>query len=133
MEHSQDLVNLIQKKDKGDKITIEYLRNKKKRTVEVEIAEEDRDESWPVLGTAGEYMDFWRDYQDTYQNQSKKLAETYKKMGEDQYKQYMENQKKMNEEWQKQWEKQQKDASKYYTDAFKTLRFTPKKSKGIRA
>jgi S1-C subfamily serine protease len=132
MEHSQDLVGLIQDKEKGDKITIEYLRNKKKRTVDVEVEEEERNNSWPVLGSAGEYLDFWRDYQDTYQNQSKKLAETYKKMGEGQYKQYMDNQKKMNEQWEKQWEKQQKDSQKNYTDAFKTLRYATKKSKGIR-
>ncbi len=132
MERSQDLVNLIQDKEKGDKIKIEYLRNKKKGTVEVEIEEEEQSESWPVLGSAGENLDFWRDYQDTYQQQSKKLAETYKKMGEDQYKQFMNNQKKMNEQWQKQWDKQQKDAERYYTDAFRTLRYTTKKSKGIR-
>ncbi|UCE42070.1 MAG: PDZ domain-containing protein [Candidatus Aminicenantes bacterium] len=132
LQHSQDLVNLIQKKEKGDKITIEYLRNKKKRTIEVEIDEEERSESWQTLGYAGDYLDFWRDYQDTYQQQSKKLAETYKKMGENQYKQYMENQKKMNEQWQKQWEKQQKDAQRYYSDTFKTLRYATKKSKGIR-
>jgi S1-C subfamily serine protease len=132
MEHGQDLANLIQKKEKGDKITIEYLRNKKKRTVEVEVVEEERSESWPTLGYAGDYLDFWRDYQDTYQKQSKKLAETYKKMGKDQYKQQMENQKKMNEQWQKQWEKQQKDAQRYYNDAFKTLSYATKKSKGIR-
>jgi serine protease Do len=132
MERSQDLVGLIQDKEKGDKITIEYLRNRKKGTVEVEVEEEERSETWPTLGYAGEDLDFWRDYQDTYQKQSKKLAETYKKMGEGQYKQYMENQKKMNQQWQKQWEKQQKDAQRYYSDAFKTLGYATKKSKGIR-
>ena len=132
MERSQDLVNLIQDKEKGDKISIEYLRNKKKRTVEVEVEEEERSESWPVLGSAGEYLDFWRDYQDTYQKQSKKLDQTYKKMGEDQYKQHMENQKKMNEQWQKQWDNQQKDAQRNYKDAFKTFNYVTKKPKGIR-
>jgi len=132
MERSQDLVNLIQDKEKGDKITIEYLRNKKKRTVEVEIEEEEQRESWPVLGSAGESMDFWKNYQDTYQDQSKKLAETYKKLGKDQYEQFMTKQKKMDEQWQKQWDKQQKDASKYFTDAFKTIRYPAKKSRGIR-
>jgi S1-C subfamily serine protease len=131
MERRQDLVNLIQKKEKGDKITIEYLRNKKKRTVEVEVDEEERSESWPTLGYTGDYKNFWRDYQDTYQKQSKKLAETYKKMGEGQYKLLMENQKRMNEQWKKQWEKQLMDAQRH-TDVFKTLRYATMKSKGIR-
>ncbi len=131
VETTEELSRLIQDKEKGDKITIEYLRNKKKRTVEVEVEEEERSETWPAIGYTGEYLDFWRNYQDTYQKQSKKLAETYKKMGENQYKQYMEKQKKMNEQWQKQWEKQQKNAQRYYKDAFKTLSYATKKSKGI--
>jgi serine protease Do len=132
MERSQDLVNQIQEIEKGEKITIEFLRNKQKRTVDVEVEEEEQSESWPVFGSVGESMDFWRDYQNTYQEQSKKLAETYKKMGEGQYKKFLNNQKKMDEQWQKQWDKQQKDAERYYKDAFKTLRYDTKKSKGIR-
>ena len=132
VETTEELSSFIQDMEKGDKITIEYLRNKKKRTVEVEIGEEEQRESWPMLGSAGESMDFWNDYQDTYQEQSKKLAETYKKMGEGQYKQFMNDQKKMDEQWQKQWDKQKKNAQSYYTDAFKTLSYPKTKSKGIR-
>jgi S1-C subfamily serine protease len=132
VERSQDLVDLIQDIEKGDKITIEYLRNKKKRTMEVEVEEDEQSESWPVLGSTGENLNFWRNYQDIYQDQSKKLAETYKKMGADQYKQFMNDQKKMDEQWQKQWDRQQKDSERYYTDAFKTLKYTTKKPKGIR-
>ena len=132
MERSQDLVELIQDKEKGDKITIEYLRNKKQRTVEVEVEEEEQSESWPVLGSAGENQGFWRDYQDTYQEQSKKLAETYKKMGADQYKQFLNDHKKMDEQWQKHWDKQQKDTGRFYTDTYKNWGYTTKKPKGIR-
>lgn len=132
MENRQDLVELIQKKEKGDKITIEYLRDKSKRKVEVEIDEEEWDESWPVVGSAGDYLNFWRNYQDTYQDQSKKLTETYKKWGEGRYEQFMEQQKKMNEQWQKQWEKQQKDSQRNYADALRTWSYTAKKLKGIR-
>jgi S1-C subfamily serine protease len=132
MESGQDLVGLIQDKEAGDKITIEFLRNRKKRTVEVEIEEEERNKTLPGLGNTGEYLNFWRDYQDTYQKQSKKLTETYKKMGETQYKQLMENQKKMDEQWQKQWDIQQKDAQKYYKGAFKAFNYASKKPKGIR-
>jgi serine protease Do len=132
MERSQDLVGLIQDKDKGDKITIEFLRNKKKRTVDVEVDEEESEGTFPVLGNARQYLDVWRDYQNTYREQTKKIEETYKKQGEDQYKQHMETQKKMNEQLQKQWEKQQKDAQRHYQDAFRTTGFFAKSRKGIR-
>lgn len=132
MERSQDLVDLIQVKEKGDKITIEFLRNKKKRTIEVEVEEEESSAPFLLSRDPQQYLETWKNYMDTYETQSKKLAKTYKKVGEDQYKQLMENQKKMSEQWQKQWEKQQKDAQKYNRDAFKTLRYATKKPKGIR-
>ena len=117
LERSQDLVNHIQDKEKGDKIKIDYIRNKKKGTLEVEVAEEERRDSWPMVGYAGEQMDFWKNYQDVYQKQQEKWAKTYKKAAEDQNKKYLESQEKM---------------KKYYTDAFKTLRYATKKPKGIR-
>jgi serine protease Do len=129
MENGQDLVNLIQDKEKGDKITIEFLRDKKKRTAEVEVAEEERSETLPGLGFSRDYSTEWKNYVGT---QSRKLPETYKKTGEGRYKQFMENQKKMNEQLQKQWEKQQKDAQKYFKDSYKTFSYAAKKTKGIR-
>ena len=134
MERSQDLVKLIQDKEKGEKISIEYLRNKKKRTVDVEVEVEEGSSSGPFLssGDPQQYLGTWRNYMDTYETQSKKLAETYKKMGEDQYKQHMKTQKKMNEQLQNQWEKKQKDVQRYYTDAFKSFNYVTKKPKGIR-
>jgi serine protease Do len=131
MESSQDLTGLIQDKDKGDKVEIEFIRDKKKRTVDVEVDEEES-ETFPVSGNASWYLGTWKDYQDTFQDQSRKLAETYKKMGEDQYKQYLENQKKMNEQLQKQWEKQQKDAQNNYKDFFGKAGVFTKIRKGIR-
>jgi len=133
MESGQDLVGLIQDKEAGDKITIELLRNKKKRTIEVEVEEEESSAPFFLSRDPQQYLRTWRSYMDMYETQSNKLAGTYKKMGEDQYKRLLENQKKMNEQWQKQWEKQQKDAERYYKDAFKTLKYASKKPKGIRA
>ena len=132
MESGQDLVDLIQDKEAGDKITIELLRDKKKRTIEVEVDEEES--SGPFFSSRNPqgFLTSGRNYLDTYETQSRKLAETYRKLGENQYKKYMENQKKMNEQWQKQWEKQQKDAQRFYTDAFKAFGYAKKKSKGIR-
>jgi serine protease Do len=128
VERSQDLVNLIQDKEKGDKITIEYIRNKKKRKVEVDVEEKDSSKPFTLSPDPQQTLTTYRKYFDTYRSQSQKLAETYKRMGEGQYKKFMENQKKMNE----QLRKQQKNAEKYYQNAFKTLRYVTKKSKGIR-
>lgn len=132
MESGQNLVDIIQDKEKGDKISIELLRNKKKRSVEVEVEEEESSAPFLPSRDPQQYLTTWRNYIDTYESQSQKLAETYKKMGENQYKQLMESQKKMNEQLQKQWEKQQKDAKRYYQDAYKTLTYAAKKKKGIR-
>jgi len=123
VETTEKLSRYIQDKEKGDKINIEYLRNKKKQSVEVEVEEEDS--RAPVtLYRDPQQFTTWRNYMNTYETQSQKLAETYKRMGEDRYKLFMENQKKMDDQW--------KDAEKYYQDALKTLRFTSKKKKGIR-
>lgn len=131
VETTEALSRLIQDIKKGDKITIEYLRDKKKRTLEVEVEEEDRSADFTFYGNPQQLNSF-RNYMDTYESQSEKLAEIYKKRGEDQYKQFMENQKKMNEQLQKQWEKQQNDAERYYQDVYKTMTYAKKKSKGIR-
>jgi serine protease Do len=128
VQSSQDLVDLIQDKKKGDKITIEYLRNKKKHTTEVEVEEEERNTPFTLRRDPQGYLTTWRNFMDTYDGQSQKLAETYKRLGDDQYKLYMKGQEDIEEQWQK----QQKDAEKYFQDAFKTLRYTTKKKKGIR-
>ncbi len=129
VERTQDLVGLIQDKEKGDKITIEFLRDKKKRTVEVEVAEEEGSISYfaPVVGSI-----LGGTYQDAYWKQSRKLAETYKKLGEDYYKNYLEQQNKMSEALMKQWEKQRKDTEKNYQEALKSYRVNLLKKRGIR-
>lgn len=116
VESTQELSKLIQDKEKGDKITIEFIRDKKKRTVEVEVGEEETNLSYAFPGGAKQYQ---------------KLAEAYKKQGEESYKRYMEQQKDTSEELKRQLEKQQKNAEKYYKDAL-TYRMTTAKRRGIR-
>lgn len=116
VESTQELSRLIQDKEKGDKVTIEFIRDKKKRTVDVEVEEEETSLSYAFPGDTKQY---------------KKLAEAYKKQGEESYKRYMEQQKDMSEELKRQMEKQQKDAEKYYKDAL-TYRVTAARRKGIR-
>lgn len=132
VERTQDLVGLIQDKEKGDKITIEFIRDKKQRTAEVEVEEEEGSFDMFSPGVGRSYLDTWGNYQDVYRDQSRKLAETYKKLGEDQYKTYMGRQKKMNEEVMKQWEKQQKDAGKNFQETLKAYRINLVKKRGIR-
>jgi serine protease Do len=132
VEQTQDLVGLIQDKEKGDKITVEYIRDKKKRTAEVEVEEEEGRTNLFVPSTGTTFPFTWRDYEDVYRDQSRKLAETYKKLGEDQYKTYMEQQKKIEDELMKKWEKQQKDAEKNYQEALKSYRINLSKKRGIR-
>ena len=127
IENSQDLVKLIQGKEKGEKITIEYIRNKKRRTMEVEV-EEEENRSQFVPYRDPQQLTIRRNGKENYRTQTQKLEEMYKKMGEEQYKQYLESQKKMNEQLQK----QQKDAERYYQDALKGLKFTITPKKGIR-
>ncbi len=129
VESTQDLVGLIQDKEKGDTIKIEFLRDKKKRTVDVEVEEEEGSISYFAPGARSI---LGGTYQDAYRNQSRKLAETYKKLGEDYYKNYLDQQNKMNRELMKQWEKQQKEAEKNFNDALKTYRVNLAKKRGIR-
>jgi len=128
---TQELSKLIQDKEKGDKITIEFIRDKKKRTVEVEVGEEETNLSYAFPGDAKPYVDIFRYRDNDFQKQYQKLAEAYKKQGEESYKRYMDQQKEMSEELKRQLEKQQKNTEKYYKDAL-TYRLTTAKRRGIR-
>lgn len=128
VERSQDLVGLIQDKEKGDKITIEFLRDKKKRTAEVEVEEEEGRISYLA---PGEGSILGGKYQDAYREQSRKLAETYKKLGEDYYKSHLEKQEKMRDVLMKQLEKQREEAEENYRKVLKS-RVELLKKKGIR-
>jgi len=70
-EHARDLTGVIQDKEKGEKIKLELLRNKKVRTVEVEIAEEKSGFSYSYKG--------WEDYVDSWDSYSENLEKQYKK------------------------------------------------------
>jgi S1-C subfamily serine protease len=132
VETTEELSRLIQDFDKGEKITIEIIRNKKKRTIDVEIDEEEQRESWPVLGYTGENPNFWQSYQDIFEKQSQMLTESYEKLHKDQNRLYQKNQMDMNQKFQNQWQEKHKDSEKYYKDAFKSLGFYKKLKKGIR-
>jgi serine protease Do len=131
LESTQELSELIQDKKEGDKVKIEFIRDKKKRSVEVEVKEEETNLSNFYRSDPRQYADVFRYQSEDMAKRSQKLAETLKKQGEENYKRYMEQQKKMNEEMKEQMERQKIDAEKYYKDALK-YRLTTASRRGIR-
>jgi len=79
---TSDLTRILQEKEKGDRIKLEFYRDKKKRSVEVEIAEEERStllrfspEDWE------DYTQTWGKYSDNILRQQNKWQdETSKEM-----------------------------------------------------
>ena len=75
-----DLSRVIQEKEKGDKIKVEFYRDKQKRSLEVEVAEEERSsvlkfspEEWEeYTGTWGEYSDSLLRQQNKWQDETSK-------------------------------------------------------------
>jgi S1-C subfamily serine protease len=70
VETVDELIDLIQAKPKGSKVKVEFVRDKKAMTAEVEVAEE---ESSGLLGSEGlqEFLESWRGYTDAFRNELK--------------------------------------------------------------
>lgn len=82
VETLEALTDLIQDRKKGDKITLEIIRDKKKMKVEVEVAEEER-RTWPRFEKFSEEMmeakkDYWKEMK-TWQEELKKKSEEHMK------------------------------------------------------
>ncbi len=97
VERVTELQKLIQDKDKGEKISIEYLRDKKKKTVEVVIEEEEREFDFSSRN--------WDKFSDVFRGYSGKLHESYmdsqkrsKKDAERLYEEALKNYRKISEE-----------------------------------
>ncbi|MCX8160901.1 MAG: PDZ domain-containing protein [Candidatus Saccharicenans sp.] len=87
VETLEALTDQIQKKKKGEKISLEILRDRKKMKVEVEVAEEQR-RNWPNIGRFSEEMEeATREYQEqlkqTHENWQKEQEEQLKKVQEE--------------------------------------------------
>lgn len=76
VQRAEQLGRIIQRKEKGTRIKIEFLRNKKKRTVEVEVEEE---------GKSGflrfDNRDGWEDYVEQWDDYGTSLRKQYKAWG----------------------------------------------------
>jgi serine protease Do len=68
VETVDELIDLVQAKEKGAKVKIEFVRDKKPMTAEVEVAEE---ESGAVFGSEGlrDFLESWRGYTDAFRNE----------------------------------------------------------------
>ncbi len=82
VETVDELSELIQEKKKGEKIKIEFIRNKKRDTVEVEIEEEKRGGVFgSILGREHfdkEWYESWEDYYSSLADYGKQWQEQFK-------------------------------------------------------
>ncbi|MDI6848692.1 MAG: PDZ domain-containing protein [Candidatus Saccharicenans sp.] len=86
VETLEALTDQIQKKKKGEKISLEILRDKKKIKIEVEVAEEQR-RNWPDMKRFSEDL---RETARQYQEQLKTAREAWQKEHEEQLKKLQE-------------------------------------------
>ncbi|HUU51738.1 MAG TPA: PDZ domain-containing protein [Candidatus Heimdallarchaeota archaeon] len=100
IERVNALQRLIQDKDKGEKITIEYVRDKKKKTVEIEVAAEEREFEFSSKNW-DKYTDVFRSYSDKLQNQYKESQKKYKEDAEKYFVEAQKNYRKISEEMEK--------------------------------
>jgi serine protease Do len=71
VETINDLIDLVQAKAKGDKVKIEFLRDKKTMTADVEVAEEESGGPFESDGLQS-FLESWQGYTDAFRNELKK-------------------------------------------------------------
>lgn len=127
VEKVQDLSEMIQDKKKGDKIKIEFIRDKKSKTVEVEIEEEEGGGlsfySFPNIG---------RLYEESLSSYVDKISKESKKWQDETSKEYKEKAMKVLKEASELSKKAAEMAKKQSSEAKKLLKEAVKKYKGIR-
>ncbi len=113
-ERMRDLSGVIQDKEKGEKIKLEFLRDKKVRSVEVEIEEERSGFSYP-------YKD-WEDYVDSCGSYSENLKKQYKKWQDSE--DYENLMRRLNEKL--------KEIGENYKESAKRLRIALERQKAVK-
>jgi hypothetical protein len=87
VETVDELSELIQERKKGEKIKIEFIRNKKKNTIEVEIEEEKRGGVFgSILGRKYPHKELYKEWEDYYRSwgdYSKEMLKQFKKWPKD--------------------------------------------------
>ena len=97
VERVNVLQRLIRDKDKGEKISIEYLRDKKKKTVVIEVETEEREFEFSSMNW-DKYTGVFRKYSDKLQNQYKESQKKYKEDSGKYFEEAQKNYQKMSEE-----------------------------------
>lgn len=113
-ERAKDLTGVIQDKEKGKRIKLELLRNKKMKSIEVEIEEE-------RSGFSYSYKD-WEDYVDSWDSYSENLEKQYKKWQDSE--EYEKVMKRLN--------KKLEEIGENYKESAEKLRIALKKHKAIK-
>lgn len=113
-ERAKDLTGVIQDKEKGKRIKLELLRNKKMKSIEVEIEEE-------RSGFSYSYKD-WEDYADSWDSYSENLEKQYKKWQD--FEEYEKVMKRLNKKLEK--------IGENYKESAEKLRIALKKHKAIK-
>jgi predicted metalloprotease with PDZ domain len=121
VERVNALQRLIQEKDKGEKITLEYIRDKKKKTVEVEIEKEEKEFEFSSKNW-DKYTDVFRQYSDKLHNQYKESQKKHKEDAEKYFEEAQKKYRKISEEMGKNRKKlteEMKENSKKMNEAMK--------------
>lgn len=113
-ERAKDLTGVIQDKEKGKRIKLELLRNKKMKSIEVEIEEE-------RSGFSYSYKD-WEDYVDSWDSYSENLEKQYKKWQDSE--EYEKVMKRLNKKFE--------EIGENYKESAEKLRIALKKHKAIK-
>ena len=121
VETTNELVDLIQDKERGEKIKIVFLRDRKERSAEVEIEEEERRGSFFFPGDREVFFDSLDDYQEKFQNQYRKWQDEYSKKNKERI-----------EKWNKELKKHLDDLNKKAKDAKKDFTIALNTHRGIR-
>jgi S1-C subfamily serine protease len=108
VQRAEQLSRIIQGKEKGNRIKIEFLRDKKKRTVEVEIEEEDRSGIIRFNNRDG-----WEDYVEHWDDYGTSLRKQYKAWGDRYFQDY--------QNWTKKLKKHLEESARKSTEATKML------------
>lgn len=89
IESANELIELIQDKEKGEKIKLEIIRDKKKKTVEVEVEVEEGEKKSASFQNWEDYPESWEIYTDALKEQYKKGQKFYSQDYQSKMKKFM--------------------------------------------
>lgn len=97
VEAGEDLSRLVQDKKKGDKVKIEFLRDKKKMSVDVEVEEEEAGQIPELFGFPYEWQEYLDNWDNALKGQYKGWTDDLSKAYQRQMEEFRKQMKKMEE------------------------------------